>query len=99
MAGSCRELIAGTAPSSVGLDHMAETVRSLGASGLGNAMIVNACPATANYPLCIEGDPSDHLAHRASGFVQLMCRGRQQIYDTILQMPAVGMHPDVLTPT
>jgi pyruvate/2-oxoacid:ferredoxin oxidoreductase alpha subunit len=96
---ACRDLIVGTATSSVGLDHMAETVRSLGASGLGNVMIVNVCRATANFPLCIEGDPSDHLAHRDSGFVQVMCRGRQQIYDTILQMPAIGMHPQVLTPT
>ncbi len=99
VAGSCRELIVGTATSSVGLDHMTETVRSLGASGLGNVVLVNVCRATANYPLCIEGDPSDTLAHRDSGFVQVMCRGRQQIYDTILQLPAVGMHPAVLTPT
>jgi len=99
MAGSCRELIAGTATSSVGLDHMTETVRSLGASGLGNVMIVNVCRATANYPLCIEGDPSDHFAHRDDGFIQVMCRGKQQIYDTILQLPAVGMNPRVLTPT
>lgn len=99
LAGSCRDLIAGTATSSVGLDHMAETVRSLGASGLGNVVLVNVCRATANYPLCIEGDPSDHLAHRDSGFIQVMCRGKQQIYDTLLQLPAVGMHPRVLTPT
>lgn len=96
---ACRELVVGTATSSVGLDHMAETIRSLGASGLGNVMVVNVCRATANFPLCIEGDPSDALAHRDSGFVQVMCRGRQQIYDTILQLPAVGMHPSVLTPT
>jgi pyruvate/2-oxoacid:ferredoxin oxidoreductase alpha subunit len=99
VAGACRELITGTATSSVGLDHMTETVRSLGASGLGNVVLVNVCRATANYPLCIEGDPSDTLAHRDSGFIQVMCRGRQQIYDTLLQLPAVGMHPDVLTPT
>jgi pyruvate ferredoxin oxidoreductase alpha subunit len=83
----------------VGLDHMTETVRSLGASGLGNVMIVNVCRATANYPLCIEGDPSDTFAHRDDGFIQVCCRGKQQIYDTILQLPALGMHPDVLTPT
>src|SRR3954465_3385239 len=99
MAGSCRELIAGTATSSVGLDHMTETVRSLGASGLGNVMIVNVCRAPANYPLCIEGDPSDHFAHRDDGFIQVMCRGKQEIYDTILQLPAIGMNPRVLTPT
>ncbi len=99
VGGACRDLIVGTATSSVGLDHMTETVRSLGASGLGNVMIVNVCRATANFPLCIEGDPSDHLAHRDSGFIQVMCRGRQQIYDTLLQLPAVGMHPRVLTPT
>jgi pyruvate/2-oxoacid:ferredoxin oxidoreductase alpha subunit len=57
------------------------------------------CRATANYPLCIEGDPSDTLAHRDDGFIQFSCRGKQQIYDTILQLPALGMHPDVLTPT
>ncbi|HET7786192.1 MAG TPA: hypothetical protein VFL36_09485 [Myxococcales bacterium] len=99
VAASCRDLIVGTATSSVGLDHMTETVRSLGASGLGNVMIVNVCRATANYPLCIEGDPSDHFAHRDDGFIQVMCRGKQQIYDTILQLPAVGMNPRVLTPT
>ncbi|HET9754146.1 MAG TPA: hypothetical protein VFP52_14330, partial [Myxococcales bacterium] len=99
VAAACRDLIAGTATSSVGLDHMTETVRSLGASGLGNVMIVNVCRATANYPLCIEGDPSDHFAHRDDGFIQVMCRGKQQIYDTILQLPAVGMNPRVLTPT
>jgi len=99
LAGGCRDLIAGTATSSVGLDHMTETLRSLGASGLGNVVVVNVCRATANYPLCIEGDPSDHLAHRDDGFVQVMCRGKQQIYDTLLQLPAVGMHPEVLTPT
>ncbi|HWE22520.1 MAG TPA: hypothetical protein VG496_01145 [Myxococcales bacterium] len=99
VAAACRDLIVGTATSSVGLDHMSETVRSLGASGLGNVIIVNVCRATANYPLCIEGDPSDHLAHRDDGFIQVMCRGKQQIYDTLLQLPAVGMHPRVLTPT
>jgi pyruvate ferredoxin oxidoreductase alpha subunit len=99
IAGSYRELITGTATSSVGLDHMTETLRSLGASGLGNVVLVNVCRATANYPLCIEGDPSDTLAQRDSGFIQVMCRGRQQIYDTVLQLPAVGMNPDVLTPT
>ena len=98
-AAACRDLIVGTATSSVGLDHMTETVRSLGASGLGNVMIVNVCRATANYPLCIEGDPSDALAHRDDGFIQVCCRGKQQIYDTILQLPALGMHPEVLTPT
>jgi len=99
LAAGCRDLIAGTATSSVGLDHMTETLRSLGASGLGNVVVVNVCRATANYPLCIEGDPSDHLAHRDDGFVQVMCRGKQQIYDTLLQLPAIGMHPQVLTPT
>ena len=99
VAAACRDLIVGTATSSVGLDHMTETVRSLGASGLGNVVLVNVCRATANYPLCIEGDPSDHFAHRDDGFIQVMCRGRQQIYDAILQLPAVGMHPSVLTPT
>jgi pyruvate/2-oxoacid:ferredoxin oxidoreductase alpha subunit len=99
IAAGCRDLITGTATSSVGLDHMTETVRSLGASGLGNVVLVNVCRATANYPLCIEGDPSDHLAHRDDGFIQVMCRGKQQIYDTLLQLPAIGMHPRVLTPT
>lgn len=99
VASACRDLIAGTATSSVGLDHMAESVRSLGASGLGNVVLVNVCRATANYPLCIEGDPSDHLAHRDSGFIQYLSRGKQQIYDALLQLPAVGMHPEVLTPT
>jgi pyruvate ferredoxin oxidoreductase alpha subunit len=99
VAASCRDLVVGTASSSVGLDHMAESIRSLGASGLGNVMVVNVSRATANYPLCIEGDSSDTLAHRDDGFIQVICRGKQQIYDTLLQLPAIGMHPDVLTPT
>jgi pyruvate/2-oxoacid:ferredoxin oxidoreductase alpha subunit len=99
VAASCRGLITGTATSSVGLDHMTETVRSIGASGLGNIVLVDVCRATANYPLCIEGDPSDLMAHRDDGLVQVVCRGKQQIYDTILQLPAVGMHPEVLTAT
>jgi pyruvate ferredoxin oxidoreductase alpha subunit len=99
VASSCRELVTGTASSSVGLDHMAESLRSLGASGLGNVIVVDVCRATANYPLCIEGDSSDLMAHRDDGFVQVVCRGKQQIYDTLLQLPAVGMHPEVLTPT
>ena len=99
VAAACRSLIVGTATSSVGLDHMTETVRSLGASGLGNVVLVNVCRATANYPLCIEGDPSDTLGHRDDGFIQVMCRGKQQIYDTLLQMPAIGMHSAVMTPT
>jgi pyruvate ferredoxin oxidoreductase alpha subunit len=97
-AASCRQLITGTASSSVGLDHMTETLRSLGASGLGNVLVVDVCRATANFPLCIEGDSSDLLAHRDDGFVQVVCRGRQQIYDTLLQLPTITMHPDVLTP-
>ena len=96
---ACRDLIFSTATSSVGLDHMYETVKSLGASGLGNVMIINVYRASANYPLCIEGDPSDTLGQRDSGMIQVSCRGKQQIYDTILQMPCVGMHPEVLTPT
>ncbi|MBI3184561.1 MAG: hypothetical protein HYZ28_20695 [Myxococcales bacterium] len=99
IAAACRGLIVGTATSSVGLDHMTESVRSLGASGLGSVVLVDVCRATANYPLCIEGDPSDTLGHRDSGFIQVICRGKQQIYDTLLQLPAVGMHPEVLTPT
>jgi pyruvate ferredoxin oxidoreductase alpha subunit len=98
-AASCRDLVFATATSSVGLDHMTETTRSLGASGLGNVMIVDVYRATANFPLCIEGDPSDTLAHRDDGFIQVCARGKQQIYDTILQMPCLGMHPEVLTPT
>ncbi len=98
-AAACRDLIFPTATSSVGLDHMTETTRSLGASGLGNVMVIDVYRATANFPLCIEGDPSDTLAHRDDGFIQLVARGKQQIYDTILQAPCLGMHPDVLTPT
>ncbi|MBI5299857.1 MAG: hypothetical protein HY877_06155 [Deltaproteobacteria bacterium] len=96
---ACRDLIFATATSSVGLDHMTECTRSLGASGLGNLLLVNVYRATANYPLCIEGDPSDTLAHRDDGWIQICCRGVQQIYDTILQAPCLGMHPEVLTPT
>jgi len=99
VAAACRGLVVGTATSSVGLDHMTESIRSLGASGLGNVVVIDVCRATANYPLCIEGDPSDLLAHRDDGFIQVVCRGVQQIYDTILQLPAIGMHPRVLTPT
>jgi pyruvate ferredoxin oxidoreductase alpha subunit len=98
-AASCRDLLFSTATSSVGLDHMTETVRSLGASGLGNVMLVNVYRATANFPICIEGDPSDTLAHRDSGFIQVCCRGVQQIYDTIVQLPAVGMDPEISIPT
>jgi pyruvate ferredoxin oxidoreductase alpha subunit len=98
-SAACRDLVFVTATSSVGLDHMTETTRSLGASGLGNAMIVNVYRATANFPLCIEGDPSDALAHRDDGFIQICARGKQQIYDTMLQAPVLGMHPEVMTPT
>ncbi|MCC6650564.1 MAG: hypothetical protein IT348_05400 [Candidatus Eisenbacteria bacterium] len=98
-AAACRDLILSTATSSVGLDHMTETTRSLGASGLGNVMIINVYRATANFPLCIEGDPSDALAHRDDGFIQICARGKQQIYDTVLQSPCLGMHHDILTPT
>jgi pyruvate ferredoxin oxidoreductase alpha subunit len=98
-AAACRDLVFPTATSSVGLDHMTETTRSLGASGFGNVLLIDVYRATANYPLCIEGDPSDTLAHRDDGFIQLACRGKQQIYDTILQAPCLGMHPEVLTPT
>lgn len=99
VAAACRGLVVGTATSSVGLDHMTESVRSLGASGLGNVIVIDVCRATANYPLCIEGDPSDLFAHRDDGFIQVACRGVQQIYDTLLQLPAIGMDPRVLTPT
>jgi pyruvate/2-oxoacid:ferredoxin oxidoreductase alpha subunit len=98
-AASCRDLIFPTATSSVGLDHMTETTRSLGASGLGNVMIIDVFRATANFPLCIEGDPSDTLAHRDDGLIQIVARGAQQIYDTVIQAPCLGMHPDILTPT
>jgi pyruvate ferredoxin oxidoreductase alpha subunit len=98
-AASCRDLIFPTATSSVGLDHMTETTRSLGASGLGNVMIIDVYRATANFPLCIEGDPSDTLAHRDDGFIQICARGKQQIYDTVIQAPCLGMHPEILTPT
>ncbi len=98
-AAACRDLIVSTATSSVGLDHMTESTRSLGGSGLGNLLLVNVYRATANYPLCIEGDPSDTLAHRDDGWLQVACRGSQQIYDTIVQLPCLGMHPEVLTPT
>ncbi|MBI2345413.1 MAG: hypothetical protein HYV03_00675 [Deltaproteobacteria bacterium] len=97
-AAACRDLIVATATSSVGLDHMTESTRSLGASGLGNILLINVYRAAANYPLCIEGDPSDALAHRDDGWIQICCRGVQQIYDVVLQAPCIGMHPEVLTP-
>jgi pyruvate/2-oxoacid:ferredoxin oxidoreductase alpha subunit len=62
-------------------------------------IVIDVCRATANYPLCIEGDSSDLMAHRDDGFIQVVCRGKQQIYDALLQLPAIGMHPEVLTPT
>jgi pyruvate ferredoxin oxidoreductase alpha subunit len=62
-------------------------------------MIIDVYRATANFPLCIEGDPSDTLAHRDDGFIQICARGVQQIYDTVIQAPCLGMHHDVLTPT
>jgi pyruvate ferredoxin oxidoreductase alpha subunit len=62
-------------------------------------MIIDVYRATANFPLCIEGDPSDTLAHRDDGFIQICARGKQQIYDTVLQAPCLGMHHDILTPT
>ena len=98
-SGACRDLVFITATSSVGLDHMTETTRSLGASGFGNAMIIDVYRATANYPLCIEGDPSDAMAHRDDGFIQICCRGKQQIYDTVIQAPCLSMHAEVMTPT
>jgi pyruvate ferredoxin oxidoreductase alpha subunit len=98
-SAACRDLIFPTATSSVGLDHMTETTRSLGASGLGNAMIINVYRSTANFPLCIEGDPSDTLAHRDDGFIQICARGKQQIYDTIIQAPCLSMHPEIMTPS
>lgn len=97
-AAACRDLVFPTATSSVGLDHMTETTRSLGASGLGNVLLIDVYRATANFPLCIEGDPSDTLAHRDDGFIQIACRGKQQIYDTIVQSPCLGMHHEVMTP-
>ncbi len=97
-AAACRDLIFPTATSAVGLDHMTETTRSLGASGLGNVLLIDVYRATANFPLCIEGDPSDTFAHRDDGFIQIACSGKQQIYDTLLQAPCLGMHPDILTP-
>ena len=35
-------------------------------------MIIDVYRATANFPLCIEGDPSDTLAHRDDGFIQVV---------------------------
>lgn len=97
-AAACRDLIFPTATSSVGLDHMTETTRSLGASGLGNVLLVDVYRATANYPLCIEGDASDTLAHRDDGWIQFSCRGKQDIYDSVIQAPCLGMQHDILTP-
>lgn len=99
VAASCRGLVVATATGGPGLDRMAEALRGLGASGLGNAMVVDVARPAGGFPGCQEGDPSDALAHRDLGFVQVACRGVQQIYDTLLQLPAVGMHPAVLTPT
>ncbi|HEY3446616.1 MAG TPA: hypothetical protein VGK67_09640 [Myxococcales bacterium] len=99
VAAACRGLLVATATGGPGLDRMADSLRGLGASGLGNAMVVNVARPAGGFPSCQEGDPSDALAHRDLGFVQIACRGVQQIYDTVLQLPAVGMHPAVLTPT
>jgi len=98
-AAACRGLVVGTATGGPGLDRMADALRGLGASGLGNAVVVDVARPAGGFPSCQEGDPSDALAHRDLGFVQVACRGAQQIYDTLLQLPAVGMHPAVLTPT
>ena len=98
-AAACRGLVVATATGGPGLDRMAETLRGLGASGLGNALVVDFARPAGGFPSCQEGDPSDALAHRDLGFVQVACRGAQQIYDTLLQLPAIGMHPAVLTPT
>lgn len=98
-AASCRGLIVATATGGAGLDRMAPVLRGLGASGLGNAVIIDVARPPGGFPSCQEGDPSDALAHRDLGFIQVACRGAQQIYDALLQLPAIGMHPKVLTPT
>jgi pyruvate/2-oxoacid:ferredoxin oxidoreductase alpha subunit len=96
-AASCRDLIFPTATSSVGLDHMTETTRSWARAG---SATCSSSTSTAPRRTSRSASRATLRTRSRTGTTasSRSPRGKQQIYDTMIQAPCLGMHPDVMTP-
>jgi pyruvate ferredoxin oxidoreductase alpha subunit len=85
-----------TASASAGLALMHEML--FVASGSRNPIVMAIANRALSSPLNINGDQSDSMAQRDSGWIQLYVENAQEGYDTIIQAFRVAEHLDVQLP-
>jgi pyruvate ferredoxin oxidoreductase alpha subunit len=86
-----------TASASAGLALMHEML--FVASGSRTPIVMAIANRALSSPLNINGDQSDSMAQRDSGWIQLYVENAQEAYDTVLQAFRVAEHLDVQLPT
>jgi pyruvate ferredoxin oxidoreductase alpha subunit len=85
-----------TASASAGLALMHEML--FVASGSRTPIVMAVANRALSSPLNINGDQSDSMAERDSGWIQLYVENAQEAYDTILQAFRISEHNDVQLP-
>jgi pyruvate ferredoxin oxidoreductase alpha subunit len=85
-----------TASASAGLALMHEML--FVASGMRTPIVMAVANRALSAPLNINGDQSDSMAQRDSGWIQLYVENAQEAYDTIIQAFRIAEHGDVLLP-
>ncbi len=85
-----------TASASAGLALMHEML--FVASGSRTPIVMAIANRALSSPLNINGDQSDSMAERDSGWIHLYVENAQEAYDTILQAFRIAEHGDVLLP-
>jgi pyruvate ferredoxin oxidoreductase alpha subunit len=85
-----------TASASAGLALMHEML--FVTSGCRAPVVMAIANRALSAPLNIQGDHSDTMAERDSGWIQIYAENAQEVYDSILQAFRIGEHLDVQLP-
>lgn len=85
-----------TATSACGLALMWEILYI--ASGYRLPIVMPVVNRALSGPINIQGDHSDTMGARDSGWIQLFSENAQEAYENTLQAVRIAEHPDVLTP-
>lgn len=85
-----------TATASAGLALMHEML--FVTSGCRSPVVMAVANRALSAPLNINGDQSDSIAQRDSGWIQLYVENAQEAYDSIIQAFRIAEHLDVMLP-
>jgi pyruvate ferredoxin oxidoreductase alpha subunit len=68
------------------------------ASGLRLPIVMPVVNRALSAPINIQGDHSDTMGSRDSGWIHLHSENAQEVYENVIQSVRIAEHPEVLTP-